>query len=81
VDGQAKNADDRGPGTKEGPFRTINHAILCFLYLASLSVFSGLGRFGLDTGFWLKTVRFRLQVTEANIFTAASGEIKDAEWM
>jgi hypothetical protein len=26
VDGQAKNADDRGPGTKERPFRTINHA-------------------------------------------------------
>ena len=26
VDGQAKNADDKGPGTKERPFRTINHA-------------------------------------------------------
>lgn len=26
VDGQAKNADDQGPGTKERPFRTINHA-------------------------------------------------------
>jgi hypothetical protein len=26
VDGQAKNADDNGPGTKERPFRTINHA-------------------------------------------------------
>ena len=26
VDGQAKNADDNGPGTKEHPFRTINMA-------------------------------------------------------
>lgn len=26
VDGQAKNADDSGPGTKERPFKTINHA-------------------------------------------------------
>ena len=26
VDGQAKNADDEGPGTKEHPFKTINHA-------------------------------------------------------
>ncbi len=26
VDGQAKNADDKGPGTKERPFRTINAA-------------------------------------------------------
>jgi hypothetical protein len=26
VDGQAKNADDRGPGSKERPFRTINAA-------------------------------------------------------
>jgi len=26
VDGQAKTADDNGPGTKERPFRTINHA-------------------------------------------------------
>jgi hypothetical protein len=26
VDGQAKNADDAGPGTKDQPFRTINHA-------------------------------------------------------
>ncbi|HME58696.1 MAG TPA: right-handed parallel beta-helix repeat-containing protein [Terracidiphilus sp.] len=26
VDIQAKNADDNGPGTKEHPFRTINHA-------------------------------------------------------
>jgi hypothetical protein len=26
VDGQAKNADDNGPGTKEHPFKTINHA-------------------------------------------------------
>jgi hypothetical protein len=26
VDGQAKNADDDGPGTKERPFRTIDHA-------------------------------------------------------
>jgi Right handed beta helix region len=26
VDGPAKNADDRGPGTKERPFKTINHA-------------------------------------------------------
>ena len=26
VDCQAKNADDNGPGTKEHPFRTINHA-------------------------------------------------------
>lgn len=26
VDGQAKNADDAGPGTKERPFKTINHA-------------------------------------------------------
>ncbi|HUV68022.1 MAG TPA: right-handed parallel beta-helix repeat-containing protein [Terracidiphilus sp.] len=26
VDGQAKNADDNGPGTKERPFKTINHA-------------------------------------------------------
>lgn len=26
VDGQAKNADDTGPGTKERPFKTINHA-------------------------------------------------------
>lgn len=26
VDGQGKNADDNGPGTKEHPFRTINHA-------------------------------------------------------
>ncbi len=26
VDGQAKNADDNGPGTKDHPFRTINHA-------------------------------------------------------
>lgn len=26
VDGLAKNADDQGPGTKERPFRTINHA-------------------------------------------------------
>ena len=26
VDCQAKNADDNGPGTKDHPFRTINHA-------------------------------------------------------
>ena len=26
VDGRAKNADDSGPGTKERPFKTINHA-------------------------------------------------------
>jgi parallel beta-helix repeat protein len=26
VDGQAKNADDNGPGTKERPFRTVNKA-------------------------------------------------------
>ena len=26
VDVQAKNADDNGPGTKERPFKTINHA-------------------------------------------------------
>lgn len=26
VDGQARNADDNGPGTKERPYRTINHA-------------------------------------------------------
>ena len=26
VDVQAKNADDSGPGTKERPFKTINHA-------------------------------------------------------
>ena len=26
VDGQAKNADDTGPGSKERPFKTINHA-------------------------------------------------------
>ena len=26
VDGQAKNADDNGPGSKDRPFRTINHA-------------------------------------------------------
>src|SRR5579872_4523823 len=26
VDGQAKNADDGGPGTKERPLKTINHA-------------------------------------------------------
>ena len=26
VDGQAKNADDKGPGSKERPFRTINAA-------------------------------------------------------
>ena len=26
VDGQAKNAEDSGPGTKERPFKTINHA-------------------------------------------------------
>ncbi len=26
VDDQMKNADDNGPGTKEHPFRTINHA-------------------------------------------------------
>ena len=26
VDGQAKSADDKGPGTKEHPFKTINHA-------------------------------------------------------
>jgi hypothetical protein len=26
VDGQAKNADDNGPGSKERPFRTINKA-------------------------------------------------------
>ncbi len=26
VDGQARNADDKGPGTKERPFRTINRA-------------------------------------------------------
>ncbi len=26
VDGQAANADDSGPGTREHPFRTINHA-------------------------------------------------------
>src|ERR1039457_5433786 len=26
VDGQAKNADDKGPGSKERPFRTINEA-------------------------------------------------------
>ena len=28
VDGQAKNADDKGPGSKERPFRTINAAAL-----------------------------------------------------
>ena len=26
VDGQAKNSDDSGPGTKDRPFKTINHA-------------------------------------------------------
>jgi len=26
VDGQAKNSDDAGPGTKDRPFKTINHA-------------------------------------------------------
>src|SRR5579862_3887014 len=26
VDAQAKNADDNGPGTKDRPFKTINHA-------------------------------------------------------
>jgi hypothetical protein len=26
VDGQAKNADDQGPGTQEHPYRTINRA-------------------------------------------------------
>src|ERR1700736_7048351 len=26
VDGKAKNADDNGAGTKDHPFRTINHA-------------------------------------------------------
>lgn len=26
VDGNAKNSDDKGPGTKDHPFRTINHA-------------------------------------------------------
>lgn len=26
VDGQAKSADDSGPGSKERPFKTINHA-------------------------------------------------------
>ena len=44
VDNQAKNADDKGPGTKDHPFLTINHAAQILLPGERVVIASGVYR-------------------------------------